>query len=219
MKLLIGNKNYSSWSLRPWLVLKHFDIKFEDEVLLLNGDGWKKNLLERTPSGFVPVLEDGALVIDETVAIIEYLADKFPQKSIWPADIMLRAKARAASARMHAGFSTLRGAAPMNLRASHPGCVSLDEVDENIAELEELLCGLLSVSDGPFLFGAFCAADAMFAPIAARFKTYELPASAQLQGYFDAILGLDAYKAWLANALVESWVVDQDEITFVQGQG
>lgn len=218
MKLLLGNKNYSSWSLRPWLVLKHFDIEFEDELLLLNGDGWKQNLFARTPSGFVPVLEDGELVIDETIAIIEYLADAFPEKSIWPADIMLRAKARAASARMHAGFSALRGAAPMNLRATHPGRISLDEVGGNITELEELLCGHLAISKGPFLFGDFCAADAMFAPIAARFKTYALPASSRLQGYFDAILALDAYKIWLADALAESWIVDQDEITFMQGQ-
>ena len=218
MKLLIGNKNYSSWSLRPWLVLKHFDIEFEDEVLLLNGDGWKQNLLARTPSGFVPVLEDGELVIDETIAIIEYLADKFPEQPIWPLEINLRAKARAASARMHAGFAALRGAAPMNVRASHPGRICLDEVGGNIAELEELLCGHLAISTGSFLFGDFCAADAMFAPIATRFKTYALPASPQLQGYFDAILALDAYKSWLAAALAESWVVDQDEITFMQGQ-
>ena len=218
MKLLIGNKNYSSWSLRPWLVLKHFDIPFDEEILQLNGEGWKQNLLNRTPSGFVPTLEDGALIVDETIAIIEYLADKFPDKNIWPTDMILRAQARAASARMHAGFGALRAAAPMNVRGKHPNRISLKEVGKDIDELEKLLGGCLSASGGPFLFGAFCAADAMFAPIATRVKTYDIPVSATLQRYFENLLQLDAYQVWHGDALQESLIVEQDEIDFVQAK-
>jgi glutathione S-transferase len=136
MKLLIGNRNYSSWSLRPWLVLRHFDIPFEDEVLLLGGDGWRENLKRRSPTGKVPVLVDDDLVVPETLAIIEYAADLFPEKGIWPAERRDRALARAAASEMHAGFSTLRSHAPMNLRASHPGKVDLDAVRKDLHRVE-----------------------------------------------------------------------------------
>ncbi len=218
MKLFFGNKNYSSWSLRPWLVLTHFDIAFEEELLLLNGEGWKARLVEKTPFGFVPCLQDGALNIGETIAIIEYLADRFPDKDIWPQDIKQRALARAASAKMHAGFSNLRMAAPMNLRASHPGRIARDDIAGDMAELETLLGGLLDASGGPFLFGEFCAADAMFAPVAARVRTYAIPVSAQLHSYFDALYGLEAFKTWLGDALNETWVVGEDEIDNLQGK-
>ncbi len=218
MKLLIGNKNYSSWSLRPWLVLKHFDIAFEEEMLLLNGENWKQKLLEATPTGCVPVLADGELVIAETIAIIEYLAERFPGKAIWPVDISERAQARSAAAEMHAGFNALRNAAPMNLRASHPGRVPMDTIGADIARLETLLGGLLEQSGGPFLFGAFTAADAMFAPIAARVKTYQIPVSSCLGDYFDAIFALKAFKAWLGDALEETWIVEQDEIDFIESE-
>src|SRR5690606_35953557 len=114
MKLLIGNRNYSTWSLRPWLVLRHFEISFEDEVLQLSGDGWRDKIAARSPTGRVPVLIDGDLVLPETIAIIEDLADRFPDKAIWPRDLRQRALARAAAAEMHAGFSALRNQAPMN---------------------------------------------------------------------------------------------------------
>ena len=218
MKLFIGNKNYSSWSLRPWLVLTHFNIAFEEELLPLNGEGWKANIVEKTPFGFVPSLQDGALNIGETIAIIEYLADRFPQKNIWPNDIKLRALARAASAKMHAGFATLRAAAPMNLRNSYPGRINQDEIGADMSGLESLLGGLLDESGGPFLFGEFCAADAMFAPIAGRIKTYAIPVSEQLNTYFDALYGLEAFKIWLGEACRETWVVEEDEIDNLQGK-
>ena len=135
MKLLIGNRNYSSWSLRPWLVLKHFDIPFEDEVLQLSGEGWRDVLAQRSPTGRVPVLIDGDLVVPETIAIIEYLADRFPDKAIWPEEMGQRALARAASAEMHSAFSSLRNHAPMNLRASHPGKVIVDSVAKDLHRL------------------------------------------------------------------------------------
>jgi glutathione S-transferase len=218
LKLLIGNRNYSSWSLRPWLVLKHFDVPFEDEVLQLQGEGFRDVLAQRSPTAKVPVLQDGDLVIVETIAIIEYLADRFPEKAIWPADIGQRALARAASAEMHSAFQSLRSHAPMNLRASHPGKVNTDTVLKDLHRLETLWGDLLARSGGPFLFGAFTAADAMFAPVATRIRTYALPVSDLAAGYVEAIYGLPAFQDWLAQARHEPWVVDDDEIDVIQGR-
>lgn len=218
MKLLIGNRNYSTWSLRPWLVLKHFDIPFEDEVLQLSGEGWREVLAERSPTGKVPVLIDGNLVIPETIAIIEYLADSFPDKAIWPADRSERALARAAAAEMHSAFLQLRSHAPMNLRASHPGKVNCDAVARDLHRLETLWGERLAQSGGPFLFGAFTAADAMFAPVATRIRTYGLPVSDLLGGYVESIYSLPAFQEWLTLALREPWIVDDDEIDVIQGR-
>lgn len=218
MKLLIGNRNYSTWSLRPWLVLKHFEIPFEDEVLQLSGTGWRENLAARSPTGKVPVLLDDELVVPETLAIIEYLADLYPNKAIWPEDRKDRALARAAASEMHAGFPGLRNHAPMNLRASHPGKVDLDAVRKDLHRVEQLWGGLLAKSDGPYLFGAFCAADAMFAPLATRLRTYDLPVSDVAGRYVEAIYALPAFQDWLAQALQEPWIVDDDEIDVIQGR-
>jgi len=218
MKLLIGNRNYSTWSLRPWLVLAHFEIPFEDEVLMLAGDGWRETLAVRSPTGKVPVLIDGDLVVPETIAIIEYLADRFPEKGIWPADIKQRAMARAVSAEMHSSFTGLRNHAPMNLRASHIGKVSAEAVGKDMHRIETLWGGLLEQSRGPFLFGEFTAADAMFAPVATRIRTYGLAVSDTVAGYVEAIYGLPAFQQWLALALREPWIVDDDEIDVIQGR-
>jgi glutathione S-transferase len=218
MKLLIGNRNYSTWSLRPWLVLRHFDLPFEDEVLMLAGPGWRETLAERSPTGRVPVLIDGDIVVPETIAIIEYLADTYPEKAIWPADRRDRALARAAAAEMHAGFSALRSNAPMNLRASHPGKVDLDAVRRDLHRVEQLWGEHLNRSGGPFLFGDFTAADAMFAPLATRLRTYALPVSDTAGAYVEAIYGLPAFQEWLSLALKEPWIVDDDEIDVIQGR-
>lgn len=218
MKLLIGNRNYSTWSMRPWLVLAHFEIPFEDEVLLLSGDGWRETLAARSPTGKVPVLIDGELVVPETIAIIEYLADLYPDKAIWPADLQQRALARAASAEMHSAFMGLRGHAPMNLRANHAGKVSADAVGQDLHRVETLWGQLLAKSGGPFLFGAFTAADAMFAPLATRIRTYGLPVSDTAAAYVEAIYALPAFQEWLALALKEPWIVDDDEIDVIQGR-
>jgi glutathione S-transferase len=218
MKLLIGNRNYSSWSLRPWLVLKHFEIPFEDEVVQLSGEGFREYLATRSPTGKVPVLFDGDLVIPETIAIIEYLADLHPEKPIWPTDIRQRAVARAAAAEMHSAFQSLRSHAPMNLRASHPGKVSMDSVARDLHRLETLWGDLLASSGGPYLFGAFTAADAMFAPVATRVRTYALPVSDMLGAYVEAIYSLPAFQEWLGLALHEPWIVDEDEIDVIQGR-
>ena len=218
MKLLIGNRNYSTWSLRPWLVLKHFEIPFEDEVVQLSGEGFREYLATRSPTGKVPVLFDGDLVIPETIAIIEYLADLHPDKPIWPADIRQRAVARAAAAKMHSAFQSLRSHAPMNLRASHPGKVSMDSVARDLHRLETLWGDLLASSGGPYLFGTFTAADAMFAPVATRIRTYSLPVSDLLGAYVEAIYSLPAFQEWLGLALHEPWIVDEDEIDVIQGR-
>jgi glutathione S-transferase len=218
MKLLIGNRNYSTWSLRPWLVLAHFEIAFEDEVLMLSGDGWRETLAARSPTGKVPVLIDDDLVVPETIAIIEYLADKFPEKAIWPASLKQRAMARAASAEMHSSFVALRSHAPMNLRTAHIGKVARDSVGKDLHRLETLWGGLLAQSHGPFLFGEFTAADAMFAPMATRIRTYGLPVSDVVGGYVEAIYSLPAFQKWLALALREPWIVDDDEIDVIQGR-
>jgi Glutathione S-transferase len=218
VKLLIGNRNYSTWSLRPWLVLKHFDIPFEDEVLQLSGPGWRETLAARSPTGKVPVLIDGDLMVPETLAIIEYLADAFPEKPIWPTDRRDRALARAAASEMHAGFSGLRNHAPMNLRASHPGKVDVETVRKDLQRVESLWGELLARSGGPYLFGAFTAADAMFAPLATRLRTYDLPVSDTARRYVEAIYALPAFQDWLAMALQEPWIVDDDEIDVIQGR-
>lgn len=218
MKLLIGNRNYSTWSLRPWLVLRHFGIAFEDEVLQLSGPGWRDVLAERSPTGKVPVLINGDLVIPETIAIIEYLAERYPDAAIWPSDARDRALARAAAAEMHGGFSALRSQAPMNLRASHPGKVDPDTVRKDLQRVEQLWGELLARSGGPFLFGAFSAADAMFAPLATRLRTYALPVSDTASAYVEAIYALPAFQDWLAMALKEPWIVDDDEIDVIQGR-
>jgi glutathione S-transferase len=218
MKLLIANKNYSSWSLRAWLTLRGFDIPFEEELLLLNGEGWKEAMLARSPTGQVPVLIDGDLAIPETLAIIEYVAERFPEKPIWPKDAKLRALARAASAEMHAGFTRLRSAAPMNLRASHPGRVAHDAVAGDLKRLETVWSDLLDRSGGPYLAGEFSAVDAMFAPVATRIRVYDLPVPDFAARYVEAIYALPAFQEWLADALKESWIVEADEIDFIQGR-
>lgn len=212
MKLLIGNRNYSSWSLRAFLGLRAFDIPFETELLRLDGAGWKENLAQRSPTGQVPVLLDGPLVLPETLAIIEYAAECFPDRGIWPEDRRARAEARAAAAEMHAGFAALRKAAPMNLRASYPGRVAADAVAPDLARIEALWTTLLGRSGGPYLFGAFTGADAMYAPVAARIRTYQLAVSDNAQRYVEAIYAHPAFQEWLAAAVAEPWVVEQDEL-------
>lgn len=218
MKLLIANRNYSSWSLRAWLVPAHFGIPFEEELLLLNGDGWKENLRARSPSGRVPVLIDGDLVIHETVAIIEYLAESFPEHAVWPRAKVDRALARSAASEMHAGFGALRRLAPMNLRASYPERVDADAVADDLARIDQLWSECLRRSGGPYLFGAFSAADAMFAPVATRIRTYALAVSDMGTRYVEAIYALPAFQRWHAEAVREPWIVDEDEIDVAQAR-
>lgn len=218
MKLLFANRNYSSWSLRPWLVLKHFGIPFDEDFVQLSGEGWRETIRKKSPTGRVPVLFDGEAVVPETIAIIEYLNDKYPAKGIWPSDRLKRAQARSVSAEMHGGFAALRDTAPMNLRASHPGKVDFDPIARDLRRIEEIWGDLTSESGGPYLFGKFTAADAMFAPVATRIRTYALPVSDTAQDYVEAIYALPAFQEWLAAAVKEPWIVEDDEIDIIKGR-
>ncbi len=215
MKLIFANRNYSSWSMRAWLVLEHFGIEFQEELVLLSGEGWRETIRAKSPSGRVPVLIDGDLVISESLAIIEYLAETFPAKAIWPRDKADRALARAASSEMHAGFAALRKAAPMNLRGSHPGKVDADLVADDLHRIDTLWSDFLDRSGGPYLFGEFSAADAMYAPVATRIRTYDLPVADQAQEYVEAIYALPAFQTWYAEAVREPWIVEDDEIDII----
>jgi glutathione S-transferase len=219
MKLIIANKNYSSWSVRPWLVLTHFAIPFEEEQVLLGQDEKTKELFrKKTPAGKVPVLVDGDVVVHESIAIIEYLAERFPHKKIWPTDRKLRAVARSVAAEMHAGFQGLRNNAPMNLRASYPNRLDLDLLAADLKRIEWLWGDLLQKSGGPYLFGEFTAADAMFAPLASRIRTYELPTSDVASEYVEAIYALPAFQQLLDDAKKEPWTVEHDELDYIQGK-
>lgn len=216
MRLVVANKNYSSWSLRAWLVLRHFAVRFDEEFVNLAEPDYKVKLAARSPSGRVPVLYDGDLVINETLAIIEYIADSNPNKPIWPVDIASRALARAAAAEMHAGFSQLRTLAPMNIKAHYPGRVDYVQIKSDMRRLEVLWGELLARSAGPYLFGDFSAADAMFAPVASRIRTYDIPVAALSAEYVAAIHDLPAFREWRAAALTEPWRVESDELPPVQ---
>jgi len=212
LTLVIGNKAYSSWSLRPWLLLKHGGVAFEEVRVPLYRDDSAPALARWSPSGKVPVLIDGDATVPESIAIIEYLHDKFPAKGVWPSGRLERATARSVSAEMHGGFSALRNEAPMNMRAHHPGKVPFEKVKNDLRRIEEIWGDLTSESGGPYLFGKFTAADAMFAPVASRIKTYDLPVSEVALDYVAAIHKLPAFVEWRDAALKETWVVEDDEI-------
>lgn len=216
MKLLIGNKCYSSWSLRAWLLMRASGIAFTEQLVLLDEPGFKEAIFAAAPGsgGTVPTLVDGEIAVWETLAICEYLHDTQPQAGIWPRDKAARAHARAISSEMHAGFTALRGACPMNLgkrfaaRDRGPG-VARDV--ERLTALWRQARERFS-ADGPFLYGAFSAADAMFAPVVTRLDTYSIAVDPVSRDYMQAVLALPAYREWLAAALAEPWIVAQDEV-------
>ena len=211
MRLIIGNKNYSSWSLRAWLPLKHLGIPFEEERVALFTAGYKERIQSHSPAGKVPVLIDGATTVWESLAIGEYLAEKFPALNLWPSDAGQRARARSLSAEMHAGFTSLRSAMPMNIRSAHPGKGRSAAVDADIARVHAIWEECLQRSGGPFLFGAFTFADAMYAPVASRFITYAVDLSVPARSYVDRLWNLPAMLEWRAAAERETEFIDEDE--------
>lgn len=221
LTLVIGNKNYSSWSMRPWVLLKQFGIPFEEIMLKFESPEWAARIASFTPSGKVPTLWDGqvgiktSLAVWETTAIVEYIADQFPQFNIWPRDRAARAMARAVAAEMHAGFQALRGNMPMNIRCRYPGKGMNAVVAQDVARIEAIWRGARQLfgarTDAPFLFGQFCAADAMFAPVVMRFATYSPPLSADSIAYCDAITAAPGIAAWIAEAKKETEFVGFDE--------
>jgi glutathione S-transferase len=174
LSLVIGNKIWSSWSLRPWLVMKRFQVPFEEIQVQLRQTETKPALLRLSPAGKVPVLRDGDLLIWDSLAIIEYVADLYPEKPIWPRDRIARGVARAVSAEMHSGFQQLREVCPMDLFAKKPMETFPEGVEHNIRRIVQSFrdCRSAYGGNGPFLFGAFSAADAMYAPVCSRFRTY-----------------------------------------------
>jgi glutathione S-transferase len=212
--LVIANKLYSSWSLRPWILLAQLGIAFEEVVIPLDTPEFHRELARYTPAGKVPVLVDDGLSVWETVAIMEYAAERWPGAGIWPADREARAVARAISAEMHAGFQGIRSACPMNLGKRFGPRDRGPAVAKDVARLSSLVQDARSRfgAGGPFLFGRFTAADAMYAPMMTRLDTYAIPVEPLVQAYIDAVLGTPAFQAWRAAALAEPWVVDADEV-------
>jgi glutathione S-transferase len=215
MLLVIGNKNYSSWSFRPWIAMKALGIPFE-EVLIpfgtpIGNPEFKQRLSAYTPAGLVPVLIDGDVHVWETLAILEYLAEKFPGKRLWPADVKARAEARALSGEIHAGFSALRGECPMNIRRPVRERKLSPAARGNVARLETMWREARARHGGPFLFGNFCAADAMYAPVVARVFTYGIKVNRDALAYVEAMMALPAWAEWKAAALKEEWIVPEDE--------
>jgi glutathione S-transferase len=214
MQLVIGNKNYSSWSMRPWLLMTELGISFEEERLSFNDPEWKARARRFAPTGMVPVLVDGELTIWDTLAIVEYLAERYPGQGVWPAVAAARARARSITAEMHAGFSALRNAMPMNCELR----VTMRPLDRAVRADIARVCAIwadcraqVAPGGGAYLFGAFSAADAFYGPVVRRFVSYgaELPAAAQ--EYVATMEALPAMRAWMAGALAEKEFVGWEE--------
>jgi len=214
LTLVIGNKNYSSWSLRPWLAMRHAGLTFDEVMVPLWTDDHKEKILAHSSSGKVPILKDGDTVVWESLAILEYVADRFPDAGLLPDDPAARAVARSVAAETHAGFPAIRKSMPMNIRKSLPGRGHNDDVTPEIARVCAIWadCRARFGHDGPFLFGRFGVADAMFAPIVARFRTYDVALDAVSAAYCKAVLDIDAFKEWEESARAEPWVIDRVEL-------
>jgi glutathione S-transferase len=219
MQLYIGNKNYSSWSLRAWLLMSQAGIAFEEVKLRLcftDGSPFKDTLAAIAPTGRVPVLVDDGFAVWDTLAIAEYLAEKYPDKPLWPAHRLARARARSLCAEMHSGFGALRGHCPMNVEAplAEVGARLMREQPELRRDLERMVRmweTQLQEHGGPFLFGDFCIADAFFAPVCVRITAYGLPVSDVAAAYVERIYALPAMRRWVEEALAEHDFLDYDE--------
>ncbi|MBO6758874.1 MAG: glutathione S-transferase family protein [Roseibium sp.] len=210
--LFIGNKNYSSWSFRPWIGLRHKEIPFTEEVVPFDFQHGNPRFRAFSPTMKVPVLKDGDLTVWDSLAILEYAADVYPSHGLWPADVKARSRARAISAEMHSGFTALRGACPMNMRRPVERLVVDDAVKADVARIVNIWRDCLEVSGGPFLFGGFTIADAMYAPVVSRFGTYTLTEDPVADAYGATLRETEAWKTWETDALKETWIVPEDEI-------
>jgi len=220
IQLYIGNKNYSSWSMRPWVLLTQAGIPFEEVMARFDSfapdSHFKKVIGPVSPVGKVPALVDGDLVVWDTLAIAEYLAEKFPDQQLWPADVKARARARSICAEMHSGFAALRSACPMNIEAHLPEIGQLAWRDKpavraDVARLVAMWSELLAQHGGPMLFGAFSVADAYFAPVVMRLKGYALPVPGDIAAYMVRVCALPGVKAWVDGALAEHDFRDFEE--------
>ena len=214
LHLVIANKNYSSWSLRPWLAMAMAGLDFDETLILLDTPDTKKQIAEYSKAGRVPILRHGKVAVWETLAILEYLAETFPEKNLWPKAKAARAVARSISNEMHAGFSALRNACPMNLRRPQRPVMMNDAIRADIARIEEIWrdCRKTYGKGGKFLFGKFCNADAMFAPVVTRFETYAIPVAKDTRAYMEAVMATKAFQKWKSAALKETWILPHDEV-------
>jgi glutathione S-transferase len=210
LKLVLANKAYSSWSLRPWILLKQFRIPFEEVVIPMERPETRAEMLEYAPTAKCPSLHDGKIAVWESLAIIEYIAEIFPDKAIWPRGKAARALARSLANEMHAGFQALRQTCPTNFRRPVRAIPLSEAVRADIGRVEEAWAQARERfgKSGPFLFGRFSAADAMFAPVINRFQTYDAPVSKAARAYMEAIMGLPAWKEWIADAKAEPWRIE-----------
>ena len=213
LTLIIGNKNYSSWSLRPWIAMTAAGFAFDEVVIPLYEPGSRGAILKYSPAGKVPVLIDGDQHVWESLAILEHLAERFPDAGLWPKDASARSHARAIASEMHAGFQALRKACPMNLWLPAKPRPQADDVMDNVRRIDALWsdCRARYGEGGPFLFGGFGAADAMYAPVVSRLHTYGLAVSAAARAYMDAVMALPAWRAWHDAAMQEPWVMQHNE--------
>ena len=219
-KLYVGNKNYSSWSMRPWVLLKQFGIEFKEVYVRFDSfdahSQFKTTVNAVSPVGKVPVWVDGTMAVWDTLAIAETLAEHYPDKNLWPQDRHARARARSVCAEMHSGFGALRSHCPMNIEARLPAVGQLVWRDQpavraDVARLVALWSGLLQDHGGPMLFGDFSIADAFFAPVCMRLNTYALPLPAVAQAYVDRVTALPSVQAWMNDALAEHDFLDFEE--------
>lgn len=220
LQLFIGNKNYSSWSMRPWVLMTQTGIAFEEVMVRFDAfdanSQFKQTLEGLSPTAQVPLLRDGDLHIWDTLAIAEYLSEKFPNKHLWPKDSPARAQARSVCSEMHAGFSALRSHCPMNIEATLPEIGQLIWRDKaavraDVARLVAMWSGLLNQHGGPLLLGDFSIVDAYFAPVCMRLKTYDLPVPTSIAAYMDRVYALSGVKAWVKAAMAEHDFRDFEE--------
>ncbi|HLH10824.1 MAG TPA: glutathione S-transferase family protein [Methylovirgula sp.] len=215
LTLILANKAYSSWSLRPFILMRHFGIPFSETVIPLAQETTRADILRHSPSGKLPALRDGDLVVWDSLAIIEYLAERFPDLPIWPRDKRARATARSLAAEMHSGFPALRTNFPMNMR--RPVRAREDLPPEVWAEVKRMEGAWVDArqkfgAGGNFLFGEFSAADAMFAPVVNRFHVYDVEVGKPARAYMEAIMALAAYRGWLKGAQAETWRIEKYEL-------
>jgi glutathione S-transferase len=214
LKLVIGNKNYSSWSMRPWVALRATDVAFEEVFIpLYTGAADKEKILSFSRSGKVPVLIDGDVTVWDSLAIIEYAAERFPEARLWPEDRASRAHARSISAEMHSGFAALRNECGMNLHRPVKPIALSDDARANIARIQQIWteCRERCGKAGPFLFGAFSGAVAMYAPVVHRFRTYAIEVAPEAAAYMETMMGLPAFQEWTRAGLAETLVIERFE--------
>ena len=220
LKLYIGNKNYSSWSMRPWVLLRQAGIPFEEIIIRFDSfdasSEFRKKVSSINPAGKVPVLDDDGLMVWDTLAIAEYASERFPEKNLWPNSVQARARARSVFAEMHSGFGALRSACPMNIEADLAEIGQLIWRDKravraDVTRITAMWHELLTEHQGPMLFGEFSIADAFFAPVCMRLKSYALPVPAEISAYIESLCALPGVQAWIAGALAENDFRDFEE--------